>query len=264
MSTMYSKVQFPQAPSGGFTYEETARAGLVSFASYVPSTASFIGAIVPPGWDPYSTNAADRVQYLVDTAGTLTYDDVQLDIHGLSGIQQQQINRLGNQLKNNISSGISVTVGGTSYSLDMTTSGLVSNLAKVLTAGNIVNSTADWAADTEYGANAMANVGGVILFSSAGGKSGATSPTPPTEFQTPVTDGTVEWSLMGLLINLANSRIAWMTPQNAVSAFSQAMLSLTDAEAVYLGLINEIDSFTTPSASAVAEILSVTFPASGS
>lgn len=263
MSNMYTKVQFPQAPTGGFTYEPTAAPGLVSFAAYVPATARFIGAIVPPGWDPYSTNATNRVQYLSDTAGTLTYDEVKLDIYGLAGIQQQQIMRLGTQLKSNMTAGISVTIDGTSYTLDMGTSGLVSNMAKAMTAGNILSSTADWVADTEYAANAMCKVGNVVLFSSAGGKSGTTTPTPPTVFQTPVTDGTVEWSLMGLLINIASSRIAWMTPQNVISAFSQAMMVLTDAEAEYLGLINQIDSFTTPSVSAVAEILAVTFPTSG-
>ncbi len=262
MTTMYTKVQFPQAPAGGFTYEETARPGLVSFASYVPSTATFIGGIVPSSWDPYSTNAADRVQYLVDTKGTLTKAEVDLDIYGLSGIQQNKINQLSNQLTSKLTAGIPVTVNGVSYTLSLATKDLVSNIAKVMGANTILSQAAAWVASANYAANSMCKVGNVILFTSAGGTAGATEPTAPTTFQTYVADGTVEWSLMGLLVNMANNRVAWMTPQDTIDAFSQALLAITDVEAQYLGLINQIDSFTTPSASAVTEILNVNFPVS--
>lgn len=264
MATMYTEVQFPQAPSGGFTYEPTAPSGLVSFAPYIPSTATLKGAVVPPDWNPYSANAANRVQYLVDTNGTLTYNDVLLAINGIAGVQQQQINKLATQMKTQLDAGIPVTVDGKSYTLSLITSDLVSNIAKVMTANNIVATTATWVADTEYAANAMCMVGDTVLFTNAGGKSGTTAPVAPTEFQTPVTDGTVEWALMGLLINVINNRISWMTPQNVVSAFSQAMSSLTDIEAQFHGLITQIDAFSSdsPSGSAVAEIQAIAFPAS--
>jgi len=79
MTTMYSPLVYPLTPEGEGYSEPT-----------LPSTFVSLYATTPT-WNPYSTNAADRTQYWVDTAGTLTLEEVEVLLYGLSGIQSQQI-----------------------------------------------------------------------------------------------------------------------------------------------------------------------------
>ncbi len=243
--TIYSQVQFPQASSAGFTYQANSpNQNLTNYSAYIPSTATLNGAITPPNWDPYSANAADRVMYLPDANGTMSYDQVMVAAYGLPYLQSQTAARLQNQMSNELSNGVSVTLNGTTYTVAVSGQLLATNLSKVMAASMIVNSTPNWAADTAYAPNSMVNVNGTILFTSNGGTSSSTEPTPPTAFQTNVTDGTVEWALMGLMINLANSQLAWFTPANVIELFKLMMLAVTDSEAVLLSLLNQVNTAT--------------------
>jgi len=46
------------------------------------------------GFNPLSTNPAQRTQYWADTAGTLSYGDVMVALNGLASVQQTQIQTL--------------------------------------------------------------------------------------------------------------------------------------------------------------------------
>ena len=120
---------------------------------------------------------------------------------------------------------VTVTINGTAYQVDNTPGKQALNLSLAITANAMLNSPA-WAASTEYAAGSYCNVGGVILFCSASGKSGASAPTPPTTFGTPVTDGTAEWELMGRKVYLQGGSFVYMTPQQIMSAFQQGELYL--------------------------------------
>lgn len=258
--TVYSKIQFPQAAAAGFTYQANVpNAALTNYSAYIPSTATLNGAITPPGWDPYSSNAANRVMYVPDANGTMTYDQVMLAAYGLKTLQSNQVGTLMNQMNNQMDAGIPVVIDGVTYSLSVTAGNLGSNIAKVMSAYMVMREVTAWVAGTDYPPASMVSVNGVVLFTSAGGTSGSSIPTAPTAFETPVTDGSVSWSLMGMLARLTNNEIAWFTPQNIISAFKQAMLGVTDAEAVLLGLIAEINAATD-----YGTISAITYPAAAS
>lgn len=243
--TVYSEVQFPQASSAGFTYQaNNPNTNLTNYSSVIPSTATLNGAITPPNWDPYSATAANRVMYVPDANGTMTYDQVMVAAYTLLTLQQQASGRLQLEMNNALQNGVSVTLNGTAYSVAVTSPLLAANLSKVMSSFMVTSQAPKWAADVAHEPNSMVNVNGVILFTSAGGTSSATEPTPPTTFQTVVTDGTVSWSLMGLLINLTDNHIAWFTPANAIELFRQAMLVVTGYEEVLLALLNQVNNAT--------------------
>ncbi len=260
--TMYTAVVFPQAGANGFTYAATANNGITAYGSVPPSTATFVGAIVPSNWNAFSPDAANRTQYLPDTAGTLTYDEVMVSAYGLQGIATKQIQSLQSELNAEMSAGIPVTINGTTYQLPSSNSGAVTNLLAALGAKFAIEDSAPWVAGTVYDANSTCTVaGGVILYTSTGGTSGDTEPTAPTEFSTYITDGSVSWALMGLVLTLTNNSSVWVTPQNLLSAFKQTLLAATNIQAAMLTLIDEINAqVTANTSSSAANILAVTLP----
>jgi len=98
MTTMYSALVFPVTTQGYST-------------PTLPSTFLSLYA-TQPTWNPYSVNDIDRTQYWVDTAGTLTVDQVALAMFGLSGVQQQQILILESDYASMISQPITYTSQG--------------------------------------------------------------------------------------------------------------------------------------------------------
>ena len=147
---------------------------------------------------------------------------------------------------------VTVTINGTTYQVDNTTAKQALNLSLAITANAAVQSSA-WAADTEYTGGQLCSVSGVILFCSTSGKSGSTAPTPPTTFGTPVTDGTVEWELMGRKVYLQDGSFVMMTPQQILSAFQQGelylhqmsnQLELLKAEIMAATTVTEVQTFT--------------------
>ena len=142
---------------------------------------------------------------------------------------------------------VPVTINGTTYQVDNTAGKQALNLSLAITANGILNASA-WAASTEYTAGAYCNVGGVILFCSASGKSGTSAPTPPTTFGTPVTDGTAEWELMGRKVYLQGGSFVWMTPQQIMSAFQQGEMYLHQMSNQLESLIAQINAAQTSGA----------------
>lgn len=248
MTTMYTAVQFPQANTAGFTYQpNAANPNLTNYGASIPATASLAGAVIPPNWNPYSSAAADRVQYLPDSAGTLTYGQVMIAAYGLNTLQTNQIKSIFTQMTKSLETGVPVTVNGVSYNISVLGNDLSSNLAKVAAANMVIAQAPEWAADTVYRANSIVKVAnGVLLFSSKGGTSGATEPTAPSAFQTPVTDGTVEWALMGLFCaTVGGTGLTWMTPQTLLTAFQSAVNYITDVETNAFALTEQVNAATT-------------------
>ena len=149
---------------------------------------------------------------------------------------------------------VPVTIDGTTYQVDNTTAKQALNLSLAITANAAVQSSA-WAADTEYTAGQLCSVSGVILFCSTSGKSGSTAPTPPTTFGTPVTDGTVEWELMGRKVYLQGGAFVLMTPQQIMSAFQQGELYLHQMGNQLEALQAQIEASAT-----VAEVQAIVWP----
>ena len=149
---------------------------------------------------------------------------------------------------------VPVTINGTAYQVDNTAGKQALNLSLAITANAMMQAPA-WAASTEYTAGAYCNVGGVILFCSASGKSGTASPTPPTKFGVPVTDGTAEWELMGRKVYLQGGGFAYMTPQQIMSAFQQGELYLHQMSNQLESLIAQINA-----AQSVADVEAVLWP----
>ena len=142
---------------------------------------------------------------------------------------------------------VPVIINGTTYQVDNTAGKQALNLSLTITANAVMQAPA-WAASTEYTAGAYCNVGGVILFCSASGKSGTSAPTPPTTFGTPVTDGSAEWELLGRKVYLQGGSFVYMTPQQIMSAFQQGELYLHQMSNQLELLKSEIMAATTVSA----------------
>ena len=142
---------------------------------------------------------------------------------------------------------VPATINGTTYQVDNTAGKQALNLSLTITTNAVMQAPA-WAASTEYTAGAYCNVGGVILFCSASGKSGTSAPTPPTTFGTPVTDGSAEWELMGRKVYLQGGSFVYMTPQEIMSAFQQGELYLHQMSNQLESLKAEINAATTVSA----------------
>ena len=170
----------------------------------------------------------------------------------LSAVQTAQ-KALITQSYNTATDYVPVTINGTTYQVDNTAGKQALNLSLAITTNALMQAPA-WAASTEYTAGAYCNVGGVILFCSASGKSGTSAPTPPTTFGTPVTDGTAEWELMGRKVYLQGGSFVYMTPQQIMSAFQQGELYLHQMSDKLELLKAEINAATT-----VTEVQTFTF-----
>ena len=149
---------------------------------------------------------------------------------------------------------VPVTIDGTTYQVDNTAGKQALNLSLTITANAMMQAPA-WAASTEYTAGAYCNVGGMILFCSASGKSGTSAPTPPTTFGTPVTDGTAEWELLGRKVYLQGGSFVYITPQQIMSAFQQGELYLHQMSNQLESLLEQIAA-----AQTVSAVQAITFP----
>ena len=141
---------------------------------------------------------------------------------------------------------VPITINETAYSVDNTAGKQALNLSLAITANAMMQAPA-WVASTEYTAGSYCNVGGVILFCSASGKSGTSAPTPPTTFGTPITDGTAAWELMGRKVYLQGGSFVRMTPQQILSAFQQGELYLHQMSNQLEALLAQIDAAATVS-----------------
>ena len=198
---------------------------------------------IPAGAIPCTQEQAQNFQAYVPSNGEI----VSAPSAVLLAQAQTAQNALVTQGYNKATDYVPVTINGTTYQVDNTAGKQAPNLSLAITANAMLQSPA-WAASTEYAADSYCSVGGVILFCSTAGKSGASAPTPPTTFGTPVTDGTAEWELMGRKVYLQGGSFVYMTPQQIMSAFQQGELYLHQMSDKLELLKSEIMAATTVSA----------------
>ena len=198
---------------------------------------------IPTGAIPCTQEQAQNFQAYVPSSGEI----VSAPSAVLLSQAQTAQKALVTQGYNKATDYVPVTIDGTTYQVDNTAAKQALNLSLAITANAAVQSSA-LAADTEYTAGQLCSVSGVILFCSTSGKSGSTAPTPPTTFGTPVTDGTVEWELMGRKVYLQGGSFVYMTPQQLMSAFQQGELYLHQMSDKLELLKAEINAATTVSA----------------
>ena len=203
---------------------------------------------IPKGAIPCTQEQAQNFQAYVPSNGEI----VAAPDAVLLGQAQRAQKALVTKGYNTATDYVTVTISGTTYQVDNTAGKQALNLSLAITA-NALMQTPAWAASTEYTAGAYCNVGGVILFCSASGKSGTSAPTPPTTFGTPVTDGTAEWELLGRKVYLQGGSFVYMTPQQIMSAFQQGELYLHQMSNQLESLIAQINAAQT--SGAVAAIL---------
>ena len=202
---------------------------------------------IPKGAIPCTQEQAQNWQQYVPSNGKIVAAPDNVLLQQSQTAQKATIQ----QAYNTATDYVPVTINGTAYQVDNTAGKQALNLSLAITANAMMQAPA-WAASTEYTAGAYCNVGGVILFCSASGKSGTASPTPPTTFGTPVTDGTVEWELMGRKVYPQDRSFVLMTPQQIMSAFQQGALYLHQMSDKLVSLMEQIDAATT-----VAEVQAI-------
>ncbi len=203
---------------------------------------------IPKGAIPCTQEQAQNFQAYVPSNGEI----VAAPDAVLLGQAQRAQKALVTKGYNTATDYVTVTISGTTYQVDNTAGKQALNLSLAITANAMMQAPA-WAASTEYTAGAYCNVGGVILFCSASGKSGTSAPTPPTTFGTPVTDGTAEWELLGRKVYLQGGSFVYMTPQQIMSAFQQGelylhqmsdQLELLKSEIMAATTVTEVQTFT--------------------
>ena len=121
---------------------------------------------------------------------------------------------------------VPVTIGGVSYQVDNSPARQAQNLGYTIIANGILSTVTAWASGATIEPGGYCQVGGVVMFSAAGGTTGTTAPTAPTTFGTPVTDNTVSWELFGRRVYLTDGKYVWFTAQELLSAFTQGELYL--------------------------------------
>ena len=241
MATMYSQVVFPQTTTG-FVFGPAAN-GAVSYAGIAPATATQAGAIVSPTWNPASAAAADRTQWWPDSAGTMSYSEVMVAAHGLSGIVSNQISSQIPALQAAIETDVSLTIGGTAYTFSLTKNtqslnllhGNISNLAK-MTAGT-------WASGATVAQGTVINVSGEYYQATVGGACGTTEPTFPAASLTSVptvADGAVTWEVVEFPTPLANGGILYLNVANLEALFTAVRSMVATNYATYNSMVNNL------------------------
>lgn len=235
---MYSKVVFPQAASG-FVFG-AASGNVVSYSGIAPSTATSVGAVISPTWNPASANAADRTQWWVDTAGTLSYSEVQIEAVGLPAIANAQIEAQIPPFQAAIETSVAMSIGGTSYTFSLTKNVQAMNLMH----GNIANSAKQaakpWAASTVVAAGYITFENGEYYVTPNGGTTGATIPTFPANSLTStptVNDNGVTWNVLQFNTALTNGNILTLNVAN-LDALFQAAFALVNTNYVTLNAVN--------------------------
>ncbi len=238
MPTMYSKVVFPQAASG-FVFG-AASGNVVSYSGIAPSTATSVGAVISPTWNPASANAADRTQWWVDTAGSLTYSEVQIEAIGLPAIANNQANAQIPAFQAATETSIAMSIGGTSYTFSLTKNVQALNLLH----GNIANASKfaakQWAASTVVAANTVILEGGEYYITPNGGTTGATAPVFPANSLTStptVNDNGVTWNVLQFNAVLT-SGVSLLLSVSDLDALFAATFAMVNSNYITLNAVN--------------------------
>ncbi len=143
---------------------------------------------------------------------------------------------------------------GSSYIITTSITDQLNGNGAALIAQGVMARAAAWAASTPYAANSIVLSGGNYYLCSKSGTSGASAPTFPTAFSTPVTDGTCSWELFGLLVPTTAGKV-WMTAQNVVACYEAGALFITAQLTELAGLEVQVNAATT-----VADVQAIHWP----
>lgn len=113
--------------------------------------------------------------------------------------------------------------------------------------------SAPWAAAETYAANSIILESGVCYVTLGGGKSGASAPSWPTDFQTPVTDGTAIWYKLGFWTGTSDGNLM-VDPQTAIELYGQGVAFVNACRSKYQALKAKVQA-----AATVAEVQAVTW-----
>lgn len=168
----------------------------------------------------------------------------------LADAQASQIKKLNSACGAAIVGGFQATINGTPETLTLTADDQRNALMAATTAQTTLQSSG-WSADTTYAANTTVSVGGEILVTFAGGKSGSTAPKPPTAFHTAVTDGTVDWYRVGFWIGTATGNVM-VDPATVISLYGEGVTWVNACRSKYQALKAQVQA-----ATAVADVQAV-------
>lgn len=143
----------------------------------------------------------------------------------LSAVKTAQLSLIAKSQAQAVAS-VPITIGGVAYQVDNSPARQAQNLSYTIIANGILSTVTAWASGATIEPGGYCQVGGVVMFSAAGGTTGTTAPTAPTTFGTPVTDNTVSWELFGRRVYLTDGKYVWFTAQELLSAFTQGELYL--------------------------------------
>ncbi|MHB8914424.1 MAG: hypothetical protein ACYC4K_01275 [Thiobacillus sp.] len=163
----------------------------------------------------------------------------------LSAAQTAQIATLNQACQAAIIGGFLDSVTGLTITLSATDQ--TNALMAAQTAKYIIDKSAAWVASAVVPQYETIVENGVYYIAMVGGTTGATIPTFPTAFQTPVTDGTVQWAMAGQLVGTTTGNV-WQTPQNIVRLFQIGNNWVSSCRAQYVSLKAQVLAATTVSA----------------
>ena len=188
-------------------------------------------------------------------AGTCTVTQVlgarQMNATELAAAQSQQVASLNSACAGAITAGFTSSALGSVNTYTLSTTDQFNLQAAYNAATYAKASATTWAANMAVEQYEVVSSGGNFYVAMTGGTTGATAPTFPTAFQTPVTDGTVTWALAGWLLGTAAGN-QWHTAQQVIAVYQQYLDFVATCRGVYTALVKEVNTATTG-----AEVLTV-------
>ena len=224
----YSKVIFPVAVSG-FVFGPAVGAA-ISYNGVAPSTASSAGAIVSPTWNPTSANAVDRTQYWPDTAGLMSYSEVQIDMIGLPAMAAAQLNSQIPAFQAAVEVSVPVTISGAVYNIDLGKTQQPLNLLHGSLANSFKQSAVPHALGAVVAPGTVIFVNGEYYITPNGGTTAATAPNFPANSLTStpsVNDNSVTWNVVQFATNLVSG--------------AAILLSIAELTAVFVATYNQVN-----------------------
>lgn len=184
--------------------------------------------------------------------GVFTPPTPPTDAEVLATAITKQSKSLSNDCFNFITlNGLPVEINGTLYMVGANQVDQ-NNLNTMSVTNMSVANSPEWSADTVVAPGTTMVVDGTYIITKTGGTTGSTAPTAPTEFQVPVTDGSVTWYLYGNYVALSGGGAMWVTLQQFKAAYAQGVAYLTDMRAEYHALVDSMNGMTVDQVQAVA------------
>lgn len=134
---------------------------------------------------------------------------------------------------------------GDSHTITLTQQDQMNNNSSAVAAMNIISTvTEGWKASTEVADHEMILQDGVYYIALAGGTTGNTMPTFPTEFSTAVDDNGVQWYKLGMLVGTDTEPINFSI-QDIVSIYHTSAMYIDSVRTKYKDLAKQVNACTT-------------------